>query len=372
MRLLCPRKSRLWNLRGFWGEPPSWPLPSAAGLFPSSRPAAPLDVPWLPGAHLVPCPGALHCPCLLPSLRVCPLNPCRSLFPRAVSLPLRPATPPHRVSWMSESGHGTFLFGPCFPVGPPVSAKIPVIESQLASSSLVFLSLKPIDFSTSDSINFLLKSLDWLPGDYGASSKSRTWHTRLPQQTPATLWLVTLVPLLWRVSHTWPLAGSRSTASCHPFSPTWWRPIFPKTQDMCHLLWEAAPSPSNWTQTLFPSHLLSTSHPPPHRNDLRVAWLFLPVTSSSHLIPYSFSRSLLSICPLQGIMPTVEGGEIIEIRKNLIASLGRMGTKDTTRETCECLIPIKMWYLQRQVYRQSPVDTEKKELCRTIRKSSRK
>ena len=81
------------------------------------------------------------------------------------------------------------------------------------------------------------------------------------------------------------------------------------------------------TQTLFPSHLLNTSHPPPYRNDLRVAWLFLPVTFSSHLIPYSFSRSLLSICPLRGIVPTVEGTEIIRDPQECNSFLGEDGNQ---------------------------------------------
>lgn len=54
--------------------------------------------------------------------------------------------------------------------------------------------------------------------------------------------------------------------------------------------------------------------------------------------------------------------KIDPVLKNLTVTLERMGIKDLTRQPCECLIIIKMWYLLRSVDQRSSVGTEKKEL----------
>lgn len=90
-------------------------------------------------AHLVPLPRSSSLPVPPPvsarlSTQPFPLPlPTRSQPSTATCYPTSSRVLNERIwPW-------NFLFGPCFPVGPPVSAKIPVIESHLASSSLVFV-----------------------------------------------------------------------------------------------------------------------------------------------------------------------------------------------------------------------------------------
>ena len=164
-------------------------------------------------------------------------------------------------SWLLSS-----VFGPCFPT---VHLSLPrsLWVSQPASSLLASLPLKPIwSFNIRPpSPRSLLQSLEWLPGDYGSSSKSRARPTRLPNLTPAPL-LTRDTPLLWRVSHTWPPAGSQSVASCHPSllpddnpSSLWPGPRVPSPEKPTSVLTVLSP---DCPQPLFPSHLLHPSHLP--------------------------------------------------------------------------------------------------------------
>lgn len=190
-----PRESRFRNLRGFWVWAPKLTSPfildlclqCPVGGFIAPRPApqssSSVSASCLRSWHsFAPICQARSLSFLLPS----PCSPCAvwDLLPRLIS-----------ASWRQWIWPYNFLFGLCFPLGPPVhlsqprfpwlSLSWPPTLSSFCPSHKYYLSVSAL------SLLSLFKNLEWLPGDYRFKFKILgVTHN----QTPVTLLTCVTLP----------------------------------------------------------------------------------------------------------------------------------------------------------------------------------